>query len=48
MNATTINNLTAAVEGMSRYNWLTVTAEAEGKEPQTFHATGINTHMGNF
>ena len=32
MNATTINNLTAAVEGMSRYNWLTVTAEAEGKE----------------
>lgn len=48
MNATIINNLTAAVEGMSRYNWLTVTAEAEGKEPQTFHATGINTHMGNF
>ena len=48
MNATIINNLTAAVEGMSRYNWLTVTAEAEGKEPQTFHATGINTHMGDF
>lgn len=48
MNATIINNLTAAVEDMSRYNWLTVTAEAEGKEPQTFHATGINTHMGNF
>lgn len=48
MNTTTINNLTAAVEGMSRYNWLTVTAEAEGKEPQTFHATGINTHMGDF
>lgn len=48
MNATIINNLTAAVEGMSRYNWLTVTAEAEGKEPQTFHATGINTHLGDF
>lgn len=42
------NNLSAAVEEMSRYNWLTVTAEAEGKEPQTFHATGINTHMGDF
>ena len=48
MNATTINNLTAAVEEMSRYNWLAVTAEAEGKEPQTFHATGINTHKGDF
>lgn len=48
MNTTIINNLTAAVEGMSRYNWLTVTAEAEDKEPQTFHATGINTNMGNF
>ena len=45
---TTINNLTAAVEDMSRYNWLTVTVEAEGKEPQTFHATGINSHMGDF
>ena len=48
MNATTINNLTAAVEEMSRYNWLTVTVEAESKEPQTFHATGINTHLGDF
>lgn len=48
MNATTINNLTAAVEDMSRYNWLTVTAEAEGKEPQTFHATGISVHLGDF
>lgn len=45
---TTINNLTAAVEDMSRFNWLTVTIEAESKEPQTFHATGINTHMGDF
>lgn len=48
MNTTIINNLTAAVEDMSRYNWLTVTAEAEGKEPQTFHVSGINTHMGDF
>lgn len=48
MNATTINNLTAAVEDMSRYSWLNVTVEAESKEPQTFHATGINTHLGNF
>lgn len=45
---TAINNLTAAVEDLSRYNWLTVTAEAEGKEPQTFHATGINSHLGDF
>lgn len=48
MKTAIINNLTAAVEEMSRFNWLTVTAEAEGKEPQTFHATGINVHMGNF
>lgn len=50
MKTNTNNTITisAAVTLLSRYNWLTVTAEAEGKEPQTFHATGINTHMGDF
>lgn len=48
MKTNTNNNIAAVVDILSRYNWLTVTAEAEGKEPQTFHATGINTHMGNF
>lgn len=45
---TNTNNIAAVVDILSRYNWLTVTAETEGKEPQTFYATGINTHMGNF
>ena len=48
MKTNTNNNIAAVVDILSRYNWLTVTAEAEGKEPQTFHATGINTHMGDF
>lgn len=48
MKTNTNNNIAAVVDLLSRYNWLTVTAEAEGKEPQTFHATGINTHMGDF
>ena len=48
MKTNTNNNIAAVVDILSRYNWLTVTAEAEGKEPQTFNATGINTHMGNF
>lgn len=47
-NTNTNTALTVAVDNLFRYNWLTVTAEAENKEPQTFHATGINTHMGNF
>lgn len=42
------NNISAAVENLSRYNWFTVIAEAEGKKPQTFHATGISIHMGDF
>lgn len=48
MKTNTNNNIAAVVDILSRYNWLIVTVEAEGKEPQTFHATGINTHMGNF
>lgn len=48
MKTNTNNNIAAVVDILNRYNWLTVTAEAEGKEPQTFNATGINTHMGNF
>lgn len=48
MKTNTNNNIAAVVDILSRYNWLTVTAEAEGKEPQTLRATGINTHMGNF
>ena len=48
MKTNTNNNIVAVVDILNRYNWLTVTAEAEGKEPQTFNATGINTHMGNF
>lgn len=48
MKTNTNNNIAAVVDILNRYNWLTVTAEAEGKEPQTFNATGINTHMGDF
>lgn len=48
MKTNTNNNIAAVVDILNRYNWLTVTAEAEGKEPQTFHASGINTHMGDF
>lgn len=48
MKTNTNNNIAAVVDILNRFNWLTVTAEAEGKEPQTFHATGINTHLGDF
>jgi len=48
MKTNTNNNIAAVINILNRYNWLTVTAEAEGKEPQTFHATGIDTHMGDF
>lgn len=42
------NNLTAAVDSLSRYNWFTVIAQAADKEPQTIHATGIKIEMGDF